>query len=536
MMKVSSILLLYLSANLQLGKNIVTSLQHAPVAYPVTPLTLYETNPLPHIHSYLINMVATNLLNQACSKLDEINQNYNFTFHSNHFKTIGNEIANETEQLTLTVNNLPKMQKEFSNLTTNLMNTENVHGLFNILNINNRVKRSSGECNFSYFNKTSLDCISTQIKTKSIQNLSQNFKNSLANWMLENKFSPSNIRQIAFLLKTSNYSTNPPEKMKAQILQLISPNIIQNDATSSSIGQQFISHTNNAISQFDVFSNKNLLIQANSILSNYKKGLTNMIKKIKNKQLKTFYNEKILNITIAENELLVATKLLTKMKIKTFLYKTVPLCGYESCIKYHMDDFLGTSDLRKVFSLDTCIFLDNNSAVSCLKLMPAKQLKCVFGSEYNVKSTNKCEFKYVGKITEFSSINSYQKFKVGYIQNSTNFGNILLSPDYLYRLSTNKDQIVEMDNQEIQFFANEYNIFDFEALKLKMTRKEIDILCQRLIFNSKFHNIFTHSTLNSSFIFILFILLLVTCICQTKKQCAKKRTYTQAPREEIQIN
>ena len=522
-MKVSSILL-YLSACLQLGK--YSALQYATVAYPINRIELYETDPTATIYSYEINTVENSLFYQACSKLDEINQNYNFTFNTDHFTITGNEIANETEHLTLIINDLPKLQTDFSNHTTNLLHTDSVYGLINILNITSRVKRSTEECDFNFLNKTSLNCVTIKLKTQAINTISQKFKQNLASWMIKDKLSPSNLRQLAYVLKIENYSTDSPEKIKSQLLRLLSPNI-QNDDTR--IGSQFIQHTSSAIDQFTVFSNKHLLLQANTILQNYKKNLKNMAKKIKNKQLKTpLANsyEKTLNITLYQNHIFLVTQLLKRSNLELYLYKTVPLCGYELCIIYKFKPFAATMDLRHSFSLDNCQNLEKNT-YKCNTLTSAQQLKCVFG-EIEEKSTHQCNYRVTGKVTEFSSIKGYQNYKVGYTENITSFGNIVLYPDFLYRLSVSKDRELMINDQEIKFYANQQNIFDFEALKLKMTRPEIDIAANKLIFNSKFQNIFTHSTLNTSFIVLLLTLIVILIICRTKKQCEYK-TYTQSP-------
>ena len=185
-----------------------------------------------------------------------------------------------------------------------------------------------------------------------------------------------------------------------------------------------------------------------------------------------------------------------------------------------------TIDLRHSFSLDNCNNLDKTT-YKCNTLTSAQQLKCVFG-EMEEKSTHQCTYKVTGKVTEFSSIKGYQNYKVGYVENITSFGNVALYPNFLYRLSVSKDRELMINDQEIKFYGNKQNIFDFEALKLKMSRPEIDIAANKLIFNSKFQNIFTHSTLNTSFIVLLFILILVLVICRAKKQCEYK-TYTQSP-------
>ena len=129
-----------------------------------------------------------------------------------------------------------------------------------------------------------------------------------------------------------------------------------------------------------------------------------------------------------------------------------------------------------------------------------------------------CEYKYFGKTTEFFSMNFYNKFLVGYITNITNFKNIVLFPKYLYRLSTNKKQIVMLDNREIKFNQESCNIFDFETLKLQMSCDEIYCTANKLIFNCRFQNIFTHSSLSSTFVLILYIM--ITVFSQTKKKCA----------------
>ena len=120
---------------------------------------------------------------------------------------------------------------------------------------------------------------------------------------------------------------------------------------------------------------------------------------------------------------------------------------------------------------------------------------------------NNCNIKYLGNVEAFDDLVLYaKKWLVGYLHNRSIFGNLQLSDQVVYVLTTKETKEIELNGKKYVIEESPSALYRYAAKPFRLSRFEIDTLAQIQI-----RGIFSNLTLHSNSFFIS-LTTLIACI------------------------
>ena len=491
----------------------------APIVAPHSKVTLLSPEENYSYEKYILNTMNSTSLQEMTEYLFELNSNHSIN-PTNHFKKLTEKIAQKQAQIIkeyveLSPNSNFPNQKADTLQSNYLLNDSEYNWLMKKclklkrkLNQSNqnRVRRNTN----CFSPSVNWNCVIDEIDNQNVSIIEKNFIEKLYFAYSKLKIKPANFAIIELiadrlrvpeLVNLSN-ETIPLEKVKNHTLKFIQAKMLLNDPPKTNetlaVLTDWSTYAQGEIITLTEQMQELLLIQASKILEAYIEELEKTLELFITPR---YYPSKKINSIFLSNDNIIMN--ITKFKSPTtkdlYVFQPVPICGYVHCIEYSIKPFISTLEMAFTQIIQNCTTYKREYI--CQKTEPIN-ITCTHGE-------TGCNFKYLGNVEAFDDLILYaNKWLVGYLHNRSIFGNLQLSDQVVYFLTTKETEEIELNGKKFVIENSPSALYRYAAKPFRLSRFEIDELAQIQI-GGIFSNLTLHPTVNSVF---MSLTTLVACI------------------------